>query len=768
MTTIPSHGMSLAYHNKAMDVSSLSINVNEELVTVNDEKRSEFINLQYKFLTDTDAALKRYAHVALNRVTLSMYEPAQFFKETAPNPTGQVVFFPLKVADDSFVCTIGSRDTTRLDFRKMIPTIEQIQAWLDEVRKVTLVRGINFVQQDQVVQRYANRFLQRAETDFAGSGWILEKTQPSQPSTIVDIDLPPVQERPEYLKIATFRLPWRVNFANHEFSVLCDDVSQELEKLDMIEDEYLVEFNKFCVPVPLVPRLFDVALGHVKALWNDLAPVFVPAWRQKLAKTIVDRVLDDVDMTGFSTGSSPASIDSELTGKFAIFTNKFEEYTAGLETKFKDLGSQVIDERMFNAVLEGYKGVVGSATALEDLVPAIKAAWVDAQKSAIAPGMEHDAALAEAAMAHVKRSITGLSPAMVSSTLECIEMALLTKFTAALQERLINDILQSEKGIVKNLGTAIIKKMSTDLLIRLVKRLSDAGQPSGEPLVDPAIVKDTCKAALQSSTAGFKLGIDELIQFAAELLDAKLQDAIAPHMQKFLALKRDVLFLKEYVLRSDVLNKYLEKHSEHFYDPKSFAKGLADFVANDLSQLPVEWGSLLTNWFVAFTNVFQLQHAQKPLLRSEIVQKFFDFIKIVADEQNTFENTFAIISSYVGSLTDSKDKKALLEFLKRFEQSQGVQEKFVTHFEGRVLKALDAIKLTDLEAKLGRDEATPAIVKAVVNDVSWIVPGAIAIPSEIVFHFERDAKIEFKVEVDVAADGMTLVLLTNWFKLVEA
>ncbi|NMC03704.1 MAG: hypothetical protein GYA24_00765, partial [Candidatus Lokiarchaeota archaeon] len=203
--------------------------------------------------------------------------------------------------------------------------------------------------------------------------------------------------------------------------------------------------------------------------------------------------------------------------------------------------------------------------------------------------------------------------------------------------------------------------------------------------------------------------------------------------------------------------------------PKSFGKLLGDWVSAEVAQLPVEWGSLLGNWFAAFTNVFQIQHAQKALTRSEIVTKFYEFTKIVADEQNTFENTFAIMSACVGTLADSKDKKALTEYLKRFEQSQAFTERFPGYLEGKIGKVLAEIKPIDLEVTI---DDKPTLAAAIARRVEAGAPGlpadTIPIPSEIVFQFDKDPKIEYKLALEAASDGLSVTLLTNWFKLVDA
>jgi hypothetical protein len=767
MTTTSSHGMSLAYHNKAMDLSALTINVNEDLLAVSDERRAEMVNLQNNFLQDIDGAFKRYARVSLNRVTLDLHDQAKLMAGVASEPVGQALYFPLKVNEDTLTCTLCTRDTTRLDFRRVIPSIEKIQAHLDEVRRITLVRGINFVQQEQVLQRYANRFMQLAENDYLSSKWFIEKHGTAQPSSTVSIDVHEAKEKPDYIKIATYRMPWSVDFTKNEFVPSIDDVSLEISPLDKIDDEYTTQFALVCPALPMIPKLLDLAVTRIKALWKDVSAAFVPPWKHDLVQSIVNRVMAEVNASDYSIKTTPGTIERDMLDKVLAHLKGSEVYASGLEIKFHDLQSQPVDHNIFNAMLEGYKNVVGASPVIDELANTIKAARAAFLKAAIAPGMESDAGLAEAILSHVKQHVSGLKISIVNAAVDEIKLGILKKSVAKMESKLITDMLSGDKGIVKAIGTTIVSRVSQEFVNAEVKRLCNLDAASAA-IIDPATFKAGFKAVTKRFISGFKIGIDEFIQLAAELLDPKDQEIIAPHLQKFIALKRDVLFLKEYILKADILAKFLEKHYEHFYDPKSFAKLLGDFVSGELAQLPVEWGSLLGNWLSAFMNVFQIQHAQKAFTRAEIIRKFYEFTKIVADEQNNFDNTFAVISIYAGTLAESKDKKALLEYLKRFEQSQGMQEKLPGYFESRIAKAIDGIKAADLEVTLKQDEVVAAITRRASSDILALVPATVAIPSEVVLQFDKDAKIEFKLAIEAAPDGLTVTMLTNWFKLVDA
>nr|MDO8116103.1 hypothetical protein [Candidatus Sigynarchaeota archaeon] len=245
-------------------------------------------------------------------------------------------------------------------------------------------------------------------------------------------------------------------------------------------------------------------------------------------------------------------------------------------------------------------------------------------------------------------------------------------------------------------------------------------------------------------------------------------DAITPHIQKFILLEKDVQFLKDFIFNADVFNAFIEKHGAHFYDPKSFANLFSEYVNSKIEKLPLEWNNLPSNWFSAFSNVFQVEHAQKPMDRPAIIGKFFDFMEIVTKEQCSFENTFSIMSSYAITLQDASEKRALLEFLKRFEQSQEIQEKLPRYFENKLLGALNGIDILQaLDKGLSIQDFKDAIVKRSVQDLSSLFGNELLLPAEITFQLEKDAKIEFRLVIEPDEEKLAITVKTNWYRLVE-
>ena len=135
-----SHGFSFVYYNRAMDLNSLSINVNEDLVHINEESRSELIELQKKIIDELNNDITQYGAINFSRMLMQIYPEEEIAKTPNIPPLGNILLFPQDIGDDKMSFMLFTENNDPLDFRRMFPTFEKIQARLDEIRKVTLVQ----------------------------------------------------------------------------------------------------------------------------------------------------------------------------------------------------------------------------------------------------------------------------------------------------------------------------------------------------------------------------------------------------------------------------------------------------------------------------------------------------------------------------------------------------------------------------------------------------------------------------------------------------
>lgn len=751
MTETNEHGLALVYKNKAMDLWSLSANINEHLVYQDDQRRAEIVETLTSQLERVNATIQRYTRLEFSRASFNVIPTADLLSNAA-TPAGTVHVLPVDIHGDRFTLNMFTRDDSGLDPRRVLSTLEHIQTLLDEVRRVTLVRGINFVQQDQVLQHYSSRFLQYAEGDIISGKW-------APASDAVE---------PEYALAGKAETACKLDATSAKITLDTTPSAVECIVPDL-DEELVLAFMMDCVPPPMVARLAADTFSALRETWGELSRAFMPSWRVELTRAFLRRVVSGSSIAGCDPFTATTG---ELAGSIAStagsIISKAKEFLAGLGAKMEDMEDSGAGMDQLDTLVESYSALFGNIEGLDAIMGAIRDGLEERAKTAIDPGMTGDFVTVGQVAHGISKALDGMQGDFITAVPRAARIEITRRVAHATAKMLEGTVLGNEKGVVRAIGARILARANDRYLNDELAWLQGAGTNEASPLIDPGIFVARYKNAVREVIDGFALDPSELIQFAANLLDDEEQDTVDPHVQKFLALKRDVAFLREHLLQENVFNTFLEKHADHFYDPKSFAKQFSDFTSKAVAQLPVEWTILVPNWMAAFSNVYQIQHAQVPIPRPKIIEKFFEFLEIVVEEQNKFENIFSIISTYVSNLPDSRDKRILLEFMKRFEQSQGVQEKLPGYFEKRVSAALDE---TDIQAMLAVDTASESFLESVVErcheDLTSLFRDAVVVPRELDFHLVGRANVGIKLACKVDGNVASIDLHSNWFKQAE-
>jgi uncharacterized membrane protein len=766
MKSAKHHGMSLLYHSKAMDLSSLSVNMDEDIVPVAEPLRNDLITAENKVFADFDETLKRFGYMSFNRAILNVFGKDDLLQSSVSTPVGSIYLYPLKIHGDTFVFSLYVPDLPDLDHRKMIPTFEAMHGMLDELRKITLVRGINFEQQEQILQQHANRFIQHAEIEFLQGSWNAGKA-PSAKTTIDEIIA--LHSAPEFMRIAMVTMPWHVNYLTNRLELSEIEATQELDTLEEVDETRIIDLTKLAPPVPLVPSLVTSSITALNDAWKVIESSFVPAWKRKLVEAFVRRYMTEIQASTFTIDTPLPGIETAIDDAVGDNLEKLIGFLAGVDKKLDDGEEQTFDLASFTSVYDGFKEIYITVDGQGDIFDSIAAAYDAWEKTGHYLGSPTATFDFKQFVQDIKKTLQRLQTAFKPVVLKNIRVELARQVTSTLESRLATELLETERGAVKQAGTKMLAKAIADLLKREVEKIAAGAETNGESLLDMVGFSVEFTNILHESTTVFKIDVDDLVQFANDLLDDDAQRAaVYVHVQKFATLKSDIYFLRDFLLKPETFNQFLEKHAAHFYDPLSFSKQFSDFISEDLEQLPLDWASLASNWLVAFSNLYQVQYAQKAFDRAELLRRFFDFISIVVEGQVSFEQIFAIITSYSSTVTDPKEKKGLIEYMKRFEQSQGAQEQLPAYLENKIDSFLNEQGLGSLvAASLEQEGSIESVIARSVEDLASISTDIILVPAETVFQAEKDTRIEFKISIDMVLDRLSVHLSTNAFKLVD-
>lgn len=758
------HGIFLVHYSKAMDLYSLAININEALIAYTEEKRNNVIELEEQMLENINNVTQKLANVDFNNFSLSIHAMADFTAETSPSASGSLLYMPSSIKGDEMIFKLYTLSDLALDHRKIHPSLEQVQEQLTEVRDVTLVRGINFMQQEKVLQYHSKIALQYLERDYLEREWIAkEKAESGEDNGIPEEDdlTSIIDPRFEKYQFSTLDIPYHVDYLRKALIIDDDNFSFTLDPLKNMDDDIVVEFFKDITPPPIIPRMVREIFQTIQASWISSLTNSVHEWKAKLVEISLNHVLDDISRGPFDFSMNIADIKETAKNRFTSIGQKMNELSHSLENIMVDIGEDMFNDEKIEVLLESYEEVFGDEPFARDIIEIFKIARYSVHENVISPLMLHDPNLARKIMGEFRKELDMISEKCVFPLLENLGRALFVECSKIIGQYLNDSVLANEQGVVKEVGNRILQEFSAEYLNEVIRGLVLSLDQARGVLLDIEGIKSDIITKLDDFISNFKLSTTELIEFASQLLDEEEQDTIRPHVQKFLALKRDVSFLKDFIMQPDVYNVFMKIHSEHYYDPKSFSKHFGDLFTDEIEKLPLEWSNLAENWFAAFSNVFQIKHAQSSMTRAEIVSKFLDFIKIVSDEQGTFENTFSVISSYIATMNDTREKQLLLEFIKRFEQSQDVQEKFPRYFGKKIREALETVDLGDLLViDTGIEEFRNKLISESIKDSLNPLSSFVNSPSRLSW---RKAGVEYMLEFDLHPRNLHVDIFSSWF-----
>ncbi|MFX0098605.1 MAG: hypothetical protein ACFFCS_03420 [Candidatus Hodarchaeota archaeon] len=762
------HGIMLVYYNKAMDLHSISINASEDIVAFGEEKRVEIINFEHDIISKLDSDIKKYSNIDFSRVFLDAYPISNFIYPKEFAPTGKITFFPLKIKSDEFIFNYYATGTKQLDHRKILPSLEHVQEMLEEIEKITLVRGINFVQQEKILQFHSFRVLQYMEMDALDDKWVKEELIDADD---IDDELKTDDAfweiKPDYLKIGALNIPWTLDMNSKTIKLDKNGFSQEMEELKEIEEEDMMDFFEIITPLPMIPQVMETVIDKINMIWRVFSSNLSSEWRINLIALFFKQVFNLIETQELDYKHLTKDIVNVLTTWKNYVVKKYEDWFGDLKNTLESLDKQEIKEEVIKEHFNGFKEIFGDSN-YNEFIEIIDQSYHWILSNPLTTAFTKNSQIAERIIEQLDDTIQKAKNESETNLIKHLKAEVIRECITTISNKIREDLLDKEEGVVRKIGDILLEQFLEEFLNDELREDFSSELITEDVFFNIQEFKIKFLIKLGDIITSFKLSIDQLIQFAGDLLEPGEKEMIERHIQRFLILKHDVEYLREFLLRDELFNEFIKNHKNHFYDPKSFANQYNDYVEEKLKEAPVEWDILVENWFTAFSNVFQLKHAQDAFSRPEIIAKFFEFIRIVTGEQVHFDNIFAIISSYVSTLGESSEKEALFQYMKRFEQSQDVQETFPSYLEKKIRALVEDI---DFESELTIDLKAQSIVDGIISkriDTSVnVFPDCLIIPSEIVFNHESNKSIEFKLECNLNENGLDVGVFSNWFKIMD-
>ncbi|MHA1791657.1 MAG: hypothetical protein ACTSVI_03365 [Promethearchaeota archaeon] len=759
------HGMFLVYYNKAMDLTSLSINVNEKLVSFAGNEQKRIIDKINSDLVQIETKTNQYTNLAFLRGQIGVFSRDSNDESIQLKKIGLLLTLPIEIDGNKFLLEFFSKNDDEIDYRRIIPSIENVHSISSELKDVALVRGITFFQQEIILQYHMKRYLQYLEIDYLKGKWRKEKQGGEDENAIgekEENDMLLFEVRPDYMEYAIVSIPYTLDVDENKIEFDIDKATFNMVPIEGYDEEEIIEFYKEIIPPPVIPRLINDTFEKLRESWDVILLNSSNEWELKLLDIFFDDLCNAFP-DSINVKDGIASINKLIIQEINEIQAQLDSLLVDLDEKILNDVSVINDDEKFNNLMENIKENNEKSDLVLKFVELVALTRSIIKENAIAPIMLNDPKVSKDLISSMKKSTK-----RIASTLSSFMIKSLMKLVIKESITIINDVLKlklltSERGVVKDIGSRILEKFHENFTRSYLSSITDLKEQDQDvPFIEIEALSENLKKIMHESIMEFQINTTELIKFARDLLDEEEQDSIITHVQKFITLERDVTFLKNFILKSEIFNSFLEKHADHFYDPKSFSKQFLDFINKKIDELPLDWTILAENWLNAFSNIFQIQYAQSHFDRIEIINKFFDFLTIVSEEQCQFDNIFPVISSYIGILNESREKNILLEFLKRFEQSKEVQSQLPAYFENKILDLIDGTDFNSiLKIDIKSENFKNKLRETCLNEMINPFEKNLLIPNELGF-----MKSDVETNLEFSIDNGTLVakIKTSWFK----
>ncbi|MHA1698185.1 MAG: hypothetical protein ACTSWN_05030 [Promethearchaeota archaeon] len=769
------HGLVLRYYCRDMDLNSLSINANEEVISLTEEKRAELVQTEDEILRSLESDLQDYSNVIFSMGFFNVIRASNMNSGDLGEKDGTTFLFNMDLGDDNLIFHVFKEGDLNVDFRKMIPSFERIHSEFSELEKVTLVRGINFIQQQSILQFHTNRILQYLEMDYIQDRWQKNEAldlDSELSDLVIEIDGLVLDSKPDFLKFATVRIPWSVDLNNNRLLLNIDGFSGKVESLITFDEDVIMRLWAYAIPLPLIPKIINDLLNRYREIYNTMSVHLIDEWIKDLHHSFIRQLVTRLSGIDIRASLKLAEFIETMTGIIDDLSEKYQVGFSGLGYKIEDLDYNIFASEKYPEFKDSFKEVFSHIEFIDDVIEIFRKAHESLIFKGLDPSILKDKNISTKVLDRFFREFDGIKENIVPALIRSIQKEILRRSMDFIRSRINDIVLSKEVGVVRDIGEKILniftdKFLTDEVSIQLY---SGSSSDTDRLLLNLQGYKQRLLQSLKEFIANYKLDVNDFIRFANELLDDKEKDLIVPHLNRFLALKRDVGFLKEYIFKPEIFNEFIEWRGDLFYDPNSFSKQFSEIIMQRVEDLPIEWPVIIPNWFTAFSNVLQVGFTQEHFGRPEILSKFFDFVEVVAERQCQFDNIFAVISSYIASIDDSNadEKNALLEFLKKLEYSKDVQEKFTKYFEKKIQETIESIDLLEiLGFSLSSEGFLDGVIADCINERLRVFPDSIIVPAEIRLVSEKNRILEFRLNFQVKQDHLEVDISTNWFKIGE-
>jgi hypothetical protein len=190
------------------------------------------------------------------------------------------------------------------------------------------------------------------------------------------------------------------------------------------------------------------------------------------------------------------------------------------------------------------------------------------------------------------------------------------------------------------------------------------------------------------------LKIDDLILFT-EIQTKINADKIKNHIEKFKKFPRELNYLLSYVLRHSTITRYIKEEPDNeISDPVTFANRFHRFLEKRIGGIKLEWKFYILEWIKDYSKRYLKPEEQRLWNLSEVYDDFLGYLEERESNAQNIENFLYFLDTYIAKLSNTEEKRLLLEFYKNYELSTNIKTEFPKYVKNSVKNALSSMQLT--------------------------------------------------------------------------
>lgn len=630
-----------------------------------------------EFLRAYNGMLHDYAGAEIFAIEFQLVNYQEREKKTRIFPKA-MVFVPGKWKDNQNLVIALKPEVGMLDAKKARKAMDQTSALFTEIEEIADRPDFSDEKKKILLTHFAQRFARKIQSDLIEGKWERKLVGLSQKSRTGE-------ETHEVCSIVAER---DITWLTPSPEIIPGNPRFRSPKL-ALDNEEKIEHYKFA----MAPQgAFFIAQNTFK-LASNLLELANSGSINEIQSKVISLFLQFITR-GISGQNSPVplgELESLVKEKIAEIRGIFTEFIE-VGNQFTLKGEKGTQEQMFISLAKHYGNQKSSQKTYLRKILDIFILWSKETTFELSTELRSSEFKSNFLyfMEIVKASIHLIETNLSGYLAKSIQEDLLDAFVDFLRDQ-----FQGESKSSRALGFKFLEKFHQFFKERLVRKYLFENTYS--EALDIVGLENEFFSLIRNHLDEFlstvPINIPDLLGFAEEIFEGNLA-GISKHLDRFKVYEREIILVRNLILRYSTLNRFIQDHAAEIFDPESFANKFYEFSRKRLGGFLLKWKEYGLDWIKKFQAQFQPLFENdldegKQWEASKVIELFIKFINQTGKDISDPDHFVTVIDEYIANLPPCPEKGDLIAFLKNYEESLGISKAFPEYLKKQILKHLE-------------------------------------------------------------------------------